>query len=124
MAYITRVFLICYLIIYLINFVFALYSVTKEKVVITERGIEYHKLVFSIDVDWNNIQEIGRYWFREGMFVDREAVTQYTPSRIFITYGGLGQTAFIPLSGFANNWRTSEIGNAIRKYAPHLNDYL
>lgn len=121
--YFIRFFSIFYLAIGIFSFLFSVYSLDKERIVVTEKGIEYRRWFYAfltINVNWTDFDEIGWYGFREGLFIDKESITQFTPHHLFVTYWGLGRSAFIPLSVFSNVWRNSEIGHAIKKHAPHL----
>ncbi|MBV6449727.1 MAG: hypothetical protein MHPDNHAH_00440 [Anaerolineales bacterium] len=121
--YFIRLFSIVYLAIGIFSFSLSVYSLYKERIVITEKGIEYRKWFYAfwaITVDWNELDEIGYYGFREGLFVDKESIVQLKPENIFVTYWGAGRSAFIPLSSFSNDWQNSEIGQVVKKHAPHL----
>jgi hypothetical protein len=85
--------------------------VLNQKLIVTRTGLEYHVGWTRIDVRWKDIASIGFRWGplprMEGLLVPTTG--QRPPFE-----------KFIPLSLFADNWRTSELGGQIKKYAPHL----
>ncbi|MFT3892624.1 MAG: hypothetical protein QM730_13395 [Anaerolineales bacterium] len=85
--------------------------VLNQKLIVTRTGLEYHVGWSRMEVHWKDISSIGFRWGplprMEGFLVP--ATGQRTPFE-----------QFIPLSIFADDWRDSELGNQIKKYAPHL----
>jgi len=85
--------------------------VLNQKLVITHIGIEYYVGWARMEARWKDIASIGFRWGplprMEGLLVP--ATGQVPPFE-----------KFIPLSLFADNWRDSELGGQIKKYAPHL----
>jgi len=121
-SYFLKFFLIMYIIFGAIFLVAGIYTLSHTKIIITEKGIEYHvPLAFAYEVLWGNIDEVGYYWFREGLFADRNSINiNYVSRNIYATFMGYRQSVFIPLSSFSNNWRDSELGQRIKQYAPRL----
>jgi hypothetical protein len=85
--------------------------VLNQKLVISQIGIEYHVGWSRMEVRWKNIASIG---FRWGPFPGMEGLLVPSTGKLLLS------EMFIPLSLFADNWRDSELGGQIRKYAPHL----
>jgi hypothetical protein len=121
-AYFLRFFLVLYVILGVVSLVSTVYYLCSTKIIVTDKGIEYHiPLVFVIEIAWGEIDEIGYHWFREGMFIERNSINiKHANRNTYATFMGYGQSAFIPLSSFSNNWRDSKLGQQIKQYAPHL----
>lgn len=122
LAYFIRFFIIVYAVFGVIWLVMAIYVTNNTRIVITRKGIEYYvPLNFAYEVEWGNIIEIGYYWFREGLFVDKTSIEIiYDIRRMYAALMDFGQYSFVPLGIFANGWRKSELGQQIKQYAPHL----
>ncbi len=98
------------------------YSAIQIRLVTSPEGIEYYQVGYSVRTTWDNLAQIGAIpagrimveglILREpALFVDKWlAGVKYIQTR--------GQ--LIPLSLFKRNWLDSELGEDIRKYAPHL----
>ena len=120
-AYFVRFFLVLYLIMGITALASTFYDLATERIIVSERGIEYRKLAFAFEVSWADMDEFGYYWFREGLLIEKDAIKPifvYRPTYAILM--GFGQSAFIPLSSFSNNWRSSELGKQIKQYAPRL----
>ena len=118
-------FYICVGIFAAINLSMFFKNIASEKIVISDKGIEYHRLGLTFDTTWKNVREIDTKWFppfqQEGIPLDPDQIRitewstgNYTPNV------GLSGRSFIPLSKFSENWRDSELGGQIKQYAPHL----
>jgi len=100
-------------------------NITSAHVILSDNGIEYHRLGLTFNVKWENIEKIGIYYpipYRlEGLFVDHSLIKlKEWWLGTFAIYGGWGRRAFIPLSSFSNNWRDSLLGQQMKQYAPEL----
>lgn len=114
----------CFGIISIYTLFFAIKNILSEHIILSSSGIEYHRVGLTFHTKWESLREVNLHWFtpieQEGIFVD--------PDLIRITewwigsyeYGVWRQKAFIPLSKFSDNWRDSELGQQIKRYAPHL----
>ena len=100
-------------------------NIVSEKIVISDKGIEYHRLGLTFNIKWENIEEINTHWSvpfkQEGLYIDPDLIriTEWW-SGSYKAYGGWGRKAFIPLSKFSEDWRNSQLGQQIKQYAPHL----
>lgn len=87
--------------------------VLNQKIVVTRYGIEYHVGWSRIETKWKDIERIVFRWDlfpkTEGLLIPRTESLSSSLSELFI-----------PLSLFAENWRESELGEEIKKNAPHL----
>jgi hypothetical protein len=83
-----------------------------QSITISPDGIFYYIRPFlKIEVGWDGFQKTGTFLFREGLFI-KESYLLANGKFLFIT--------FIPLSIFSKNWRDSDLGRQIKRYAPHL----
>ena len=98
-----------------------LYSGFAIRLVVTEEGIEYQQVGYSVRTAWHKVLRIGPA--RMGL-VPSEALilADYSirGAKWLSLISGMRPKGAIPLSSFDLNWRTSEIGRAIRQYAPKL----
>jgi len=105
--------------IFLYFLVATVYRGLFDRVTILSGGIEYKTFGYTIFVEWSNISNIGSYQMKlhklDGIFANEEGnkLKVWFPS-------GIKMKTFIPLSMFDKNWRESELGQQIKKYAPHL----
>ena len=87
--------------------------VLNQKLVVARSGIIYHVGWSRIEARWKDIERIVSRWdvfpLTEGVIVPKTGELPLLLSKLFI-----------PLSLFAENWRESELGQEIRKHAPHL----
>lgn len=88
----------------------------KVHLTLSEGGISYRGLERELKVSWDALTTPGRYLTREGFFLEKEKVTGN--SFTMTTFKGLGRRIFLPISCFASDWRSSELGNQIRQHAP------
>lgn len=104
-------------------------TVQNEHVVVSEKGIEYYAPGVIFEADWNSIEKISKHWrngFRHDCLVIDNSQVRIKKWSLF--FGRNFPTPFelvprktlIPLSGFSENWRDSELGQQIKQYAPHL----
>jgi hypothetical protein len=100
-------------------------NIISERIVISDNGIEYHRLGLTFNAKWEYIKEVNPYWSipfkQEGIYIDPDLIriTQWW-SGAYKAYGGWSRKAFIPLSKFSDNWRDAELGQQIKQHAPHL----
>jgi hypothetical protein len=100
-------------------------NIISEHLVVSNYGIEYHRLGLTFSAKWENIKEINEHWSlpykQEGIHIDPDLIQiKEWWSGSFKVFGGLGRKTFIPLSRFSENWRDSELGQHIKRYAPYL----
>ena len=118
-------FYICVAIFAIIIFAMFFKNIISEKIVISDKGIEYHRLGLTFNTRWEYVREIDTKWFppfqQEGILLDSDQIriTEWWTGN-YKPYGGLSGKSFIPLSKFSENWRDSELGQQIRQHAPHL----
>jgi hypothetical protein len=103
------------------------YKAQHGRFVTLPDGIEYYAPYYSIRTTWDNIESIGRtlggmygYWHFEveGFLLHQSALQGNKwlnwPTRL------VHLDRFVPVSPFAKQWRDSELGQDVRRYAPHL----
>ena len=104
-------------------------KIRNEHIVVSEKGIEYHAPGVIFETAWKNIEIISKYWhngFRQDcLLVDSSQVRMkkwsfFLGRNLPMPFGFTLQKTLIPLSGFSENWRDSELGQQIKQYAPHL----
>jgi hypothetical protein len=90
--------------------------VLNQKLVVAHSGIEYHVGLSRIKASWKDVEKIVSRWDvfpkTEGLIVPKTGELPLLLSKLFI-----------PLSLFAENWRESDLGQEIKKHAPHLFDH-
>ena len=98
------------------------YSAVQIRLVITPDRVEYYQVGYSVRTSWDNVARIGEIpagrIMAEGLILDEPALfvdklfsgVNYIQTR--------GQV--IPLSLFKRDWVDSDLGQEIKKYAPHL----
>jgi hypothetical protein len=100
-------------------------NIASEKIVISDEGIEFHRLGLTFHTKWEFVSEINTKWFppfqQDGIILgpDQIRITEWWTGN-YTPYGGLSGKSFIPLSKFSENWRDSELGGQIKHYAPQL----
>jgi hypothetical protein len=104
----------------------AFYNVPTSHIVVSEDGVVWHSLGFTLWTRWEDIEEISYHLYG---FSIQEGLAS-TKLMVRINKAGVGYLPtpwqippvkpFIPLSCFVDNWRTSELGQQIKQYAPHL----
>ena len=98
------------------------YSAVQIRLVISPEGIEYYQVGYSVRTSWNNVARIGEIpagrIMAEGLILHEPALfvdKLFSGVKYIQTRGQV-----IPLSLFKRDWIDSDVGQAIRKYAPHL----
>lgn len=92
------------------------------RLVISPDGIEYCTPYHRIPTTWDNIKSIGRIpmftSYGEGLFLRQPALQ----GNKWLNWNArlMQLDRFIPLSPFAEQWRDSELGQDVRRYAPYL----
>jgi len=98
------------------------YSAVQIRLIISPDGVEYYQVGYSVRTSWDNVARIGEIpagriiaegliLYEPALFVDKMfSGVKYIQTR--------GQV--IPLSLFIHDWVDSELGQEIKKYAPHL----
>jgi len=100
-------------------------NMVSEKIGISDKGIEYHRLGLTFSTKWENVRKLDTQWFppfeQEGISLDPDQIriTEWW-SGTYTTCGGWSRKSFISFSKFSANWRDSELGQQIKEYAPHL----
>ena len=107
-----------------------LWQAFRTRLEVTPDGLEYCELGITIAASWRDVSSIKVNHYRiggiggggrtsvEGLVVSCSQVrSRPIWSRLFNLQGG---NDFIPLTPFASNWRSTELGALIRKNAPHL----
>ena len=98
------------------------YSAVQIRLVISPEGIEYYQVGYSVRTTWENVERIGEIpagrIMAEGLILYEHA--------LFVEHWLTGlkyiqtRSQVITLSLFRRDWLNSELGQDIRKYAPHL----
>ena len=88
-----------------------------EKLVVSSDGVLLEQAGLSLFVKWEDMDRIGFHRFMgvsyEGIFAPREKV-------IFKGFWGYRKEISINLFRYGDDWRSSELGQQIRQYAPRL----
>lgn len=98
------------------------YSAIQIRLIISPAGIEYYQVGYSVKTTWDNIARIGKIptgrIMAEGLILSEPAlfVSSWLARVKYIQTRG----KLIPLSSFKRNWKASELGQNIKKYAPRL----
>jgi hypothetical protein len=98
------------------------YSAIQIRLVISPEGIEYYQVGYSVKTTWNNVARVGEIpagrIMAEGLILYEQAlfVDNWLSGVKYIQTRG----KLIPLSLFKRDWLESELGQDIKKYAPHL----
>ncbi len=104
-------------------------KIRTEHIIVSEKGIEYYAPGVVFEAGWKSIEKVSRYWhngFRQDcLVVDNSQVRMkkwsfFLGRNLPMPFGFALQKTLIPLSGFSDNWRDSELGRQIKQYAPHL----
>ena len=116
----------------LVSGALALYATLRDRVIISETGIEFYQLSYRHLTTWNNIERIERVQvglkhfevlrLREPAVQLNKLLTWRIKDETWMEHGGqfvLLEKA-IPLFMFRPDWRTSEIGQDMQLYAPRL----
>lgn len=104
-----------------------IYWIQNENLILAEKEIHYEGPDVAFRITWKDLEKISLGWYFftrvEGIIVDKSLVRFEKMSFGMIKRFPLitgSQKIFIPLSCFSENWRNSELGQQIKKYAPHL----
>ena len=93
-----------------------------QRILLSEQGIEYAKPYLSFEAKWQNIEKIDFRWSMigklEGLYIPQNLITIKVGNNWELL--SLFKQVFIPLSGFSESWRDTELGQHIKQYAPHL----
>jgi hypothetical protein len=98
------------------------YSAIQIRLVVSPEGVEYYQVGYSIKTTWDNVARVGEIpvgrIMAEGLILYQPAlfVNSWFASVKYIQTRG----KLIPLSLFKHDWLESELGQSIKKYAPHL----
>jgi hypothetical protein len=98
------------------------YSAIQIRLVISPEGVEYYQVGYSVKTAWNNVARVGEIpagrIMTEGLILYEPAlfVDNWLSGVKYIQTRG----KLIPLSLFKRDWLDSELGQDIKKYAPHL----
>ena len=92
------------------------------RLVVSPDGIEYYTPYQSIRTAWDDIESVGRVpmfsFYGEGLFLRRPALRGKKWLNWDVRLMQLDR--FVPLSPFLKQWRDSELGQDVRRYAPSL----
>jgi hypothetical protein len=94
----------------------------RMRLVLSTQGIEFHHSSFSLYASWSDAARIDRVMFGRSR-VDGLVLRQSSLRADRLTRWTLklwGQDLEIPLQPFSWRWRTSELGDDLRRYAPQL----
>ena len=106
-----------------------LQTIRNEHIVVSEKGIEYYIPGVIFETDWKSIEKISIHWrygFRhECLLMDNSQIRMkkwsfFLGRNLSMPFEFFTRKTLIPLSGFSENWRDSELGQQIKQYAPHL----
>jgi len=101
---------------------FLAYYINYTQLLISTKGIEYRQIEYSIRTTWDNVERIGPVvssvglGITEGLILHKPAVQ----ARWILKWYANIASRHIPLASFASDWRDTEIGHDIKRYAPHL----
>ena len=116
----------------LVSGALALYATLRDRVIISETGIEFYQLSYRHLTTWNNIKRIERVQvglkhfevllLREPAAQLNKLLTWRMKDETWMEHGGqfVPLEKAIPLFMFRPDWRTSEIGQEMQLYAPRL----
>ncbi len=112
---------------------FGIYNIIQtlriEHIVVSEKGIEYYAPGVVFETDWKSIEKISvnwRYGFRHDcLLIDNSQIRMkkwsfFLGRNLPMPFEFFSRKALIPLSGFSEKWRDSQLGQQIKEYAPHL----
>jgi len=98
------------------------YSAIQIRLVVSPEGVEYYQVGYSVKTTWDNVARVGEIpagrIMAEGLILYQPAlfVDSWLAGVKYIQTRG----KLIPLSLFKRDWFESELGQDIKKYAPHL----
>jgi hypothetical protein len=98
-----------------------LYIANCTRIITSPEGIEYHELAHSVTTTWDNVQRIGivpGLGAAEGLLLRRPALQVRKGMAWAVKEQVHGR--IIPLTPFGLFWRESDLGEDIKRYAPHV----
>jgi hypothetical protein len=104
-------------------------KIRNEHIIVSEKGIEYYAPGVIFETGWKSIERISKYWrggFRHDCLVIDNSQIRMKKWSFFggrnlpMPFEFVPKKTLIPLSGFSENWRDSELGQQIKQYAPYL----
>jgi hypothetical protein len=110
----------------------ALYATLRDRVVISETGIEFYQVSYRHSTTWDNVERIERVQvglkhfdaliLREPAVQLNKLLTWRIKDETWMEHGEqfVPLEKVIPLFMFRPDWRTSEIGQDMQLYAPRL----
>ena len=98
-----------------------IHSANQVNITILDKGIRWYQAGFTYWIKWENIEKISKRTYRfsiqEGLVIKKWSV-RFGKRKIGNAIRPM--TPFIPLSCYSEDWRTSELGQQIKEYAPRL----
>lgn len=92
------------------------------RIVVSRDGIEYHGGLYIISTSWDNVVRIGQipsaFGMTEGLVLREPAMHASNWLCWLVRMNRIDHV--IPLASFMWWWRDTELGDDIRRYAPHL----
>jgi hypothetical protein len=95
-----------------------LYDAFFENISVDENGIKYTCVNYKVAAKWVDLKRIGD--FRTSRIHSIEGIYLTDHEHIVPAWTDFVDKNFIPVSLFDDNWRTSDLGQQIKQYAPHL----
>jgi hypothetical protein len=88
-------------------------------------GIQYHSILYQVSSSWENLQAIARHKPSGISLVSDEHLHLKDPVRLVTRVPAwvidrARASTTMPLSSIQFNWRSTELGDELRRYAPHL----
>lgn len=98
------------------------YSAVQIKLITSPDGIAYYHVGYSVRTPWSNLARIEEIPDGRGTIA---ALILYEPAlqvdnRLASVQNVQSREQVIPLSPFGRDWLNSELGDDLKKYAPHL----
>ena len=101
-------------------------ALEEEALVISDKTLECRKRGSAFEVEWKNVKELSRVWYlykQDCLVIDKgfTKIIEYSVFGLPFLHRFLDlQFYLIPLSCFEKNWRDSDLGQQIKRHAPHL----
>ncbi len=101
-------------------------NIIGEKTVISDKGIEYHRLALTFSTKWENVRKLDTQWFKpfeqEGisLVADQIRITEWWPGN----YKAYGDGVESHLSHFQNFPKTGATPNSDNKSSNTRHNYL
>jgi hypothetical protein len=89
-----------------------------ENIILSKKGLEYNAFGYVVNIKWDAIKQIGIKWDNTYKSVGVFASDYSMRKKFWLP--NMFKEIFIPLSFFSSDWRDSELGQQIKKHAPHL----